>query len=631
MFSFDKKGSLPRRGEGPLLSQASLTELSRRQFLKNAGSAAAAGTLALVSGFRMTGCSSASKTRPNVILILTDDQGYGDLGCHGNDKIRTPHLDRFHGQSVRFTNFYSSPLCSPTRASLLTGRYNYRTGVVDTWVGLALMRPEELTMAELLGKAGYRTGIFGKWHLGDDFPMRPMDQGFNECLIHKGGGIGGRTNPPGQAYYDPILFHNGEPKPYEGYCTDIFFSAAMDFIESNARAPFFVYIPTNVPHVPLEIKQEEFADYTAMGLDETTARHYGMLTNLDTNFGRLMAQLERLNLEDETLVIFMSDNGPVGNRYNASLRDKKGSVYDGGIKVPFFLRWPGKVLPDRDVDTIAAHIDVLPTILGLCGVPIPAELRLDGRNLTPLIQSGDSADWEHRTLFFQQCRPDPDGIDEPRLFTHCAARDQRYKIVMTAGTMRERNTKGIGVEETELYDMIDDPGETRDISRDHPEIVLAMREAYREWFLDVTRDLRPVSVSVGAPEQTHVTLTNQDLSGPGAATSYLSYSRLSLDSAEEPDGWGFWQIRVVRAGRYRVGLRFGPLGNGRELPLKAGEAVFALAGASHVQDIEAGSTGISFIISLPEGQGRLETSITGQRRDGKKVTPFFVDIDFLDD
>jgi len=567
-----------------------------------------------------------------VILVLTDDQGYGDLGCHGNDKIKTPFLDEFHNQSVRFTNFYVCPLCSPTRASLLTGRYNYRTGVVDTWVGLSMMRPDEVTLAESLKAAGYKTGIFGKWHLGDHFPLRPVDQGFEECLIHKGAGMGGRANPPDNKYYDPILYRNEKPEQFKGYCTDIFFTAAMEFVENQREQPFFAYIPTNVPHVPLEIRDEEVEPYTAMGLDEITAKHYAMLTNLDWNFGLLMRKLKELNLEEDTIVIFLSDNGPAygERRYNAGLREAKGSVYDGGIKVPFFIRWPRQLQAGTNIDRIGAHIDVLPTILDMCKIKETDEVQRDGLSLAPLLRASGEA-WPDRTLFFQQCRPDSDGIDRPRPFTNCAARNQNYKIVMTAENRRERQTKAIGFEETELFDMIRDPGEKTDISAAHPVIVQDMRQAYEAWFNDVTKDLVPVHIGLGSPEQNPVTLTNQDLFGPGSATSYSSSSRLSRNPEEEPDGYGVWNVQVFRSGRYRITFRLGPAGTYKNIPLKSGQAVFKLGKTAKTQDIEAGSDRISFELSLTKMKGELETYFTGQRRDGKNITPFFVEVEFLGD
>ena len=327
--------------------------------------------------------------RPNVLLIITDDQGFGDLGAHGNPKIKTPHLDAFTRESVWLKNFYVSPVCAPTRASLLTGRYNFRTGVVDTYLGRALMYPDEVTLAEMLAGAGYRTGIFGKWHLGDNAPMRPIDQGFQEALVIKGGGIGQASDPPGgSSYFDPILQHNGRQERYKGYCSDIFAGAAIDFIKSAGERPFFAYLAFNCPHDPLEVSEADLAPYKAMDLTldsfpklgqtippewasppEKVARVYAMVSNIDTNVGRVLKALAGFQACER-------HDRHLPDRQRASARcggtpacgAGKASVYDGGIRVPCYLRWPDHFPARLAVDRIAAHIDILPTLLEACSV-----------------------------------------------------------------------------------------------------------------------------------------------------------------------------------------------------------------------------------------------------------------------
>ena len=316
--------------------------------------------LILVAGMMNPGCSRKADERPNIILIVTDDQGYGDIGYHGNKIIKTPQMDKLAEESTEFTNFYAAPVCAPTRASLMTGRYNYRTGVIHTSRGGAKMHGDEITLAEILANAGYKTGIFGKWHLGDNYPMRAMDQGFQESLVHKSGGLCQTPDLPND-YFDPKLWHNGKPVQSEGYCTDIFTDAAIGFIETNRSRPFFVYLPTNAPHTPLIVGDEYSKPYEDMGLEPGVAKIYGMLTNLDDNLGRILNALQRLNLEKKTLVIFRGDNGPEGVRFNSGLRGRKQSVYEGGIRVPFFIRWPGRIEAGRKIDRIAAHIDIFPT------------------------------------------------------------------------------------------------------------------------------------------------------------------------------------------------------------------------------------------------------------------------------
>ncbi|MGW8178575.1 MAG: arylsulfatase, partial [bacterium] len=385
---------------------------------------------------------------------MTDDQGYGDLGYHGNTRIRTPNLDRLAEESLVHTQFYVSPVCAPTRASLMTGRYNYRTGVVDTYLGRAMMYPDEITLAEMLAEAGYRTGIFGKWHLGDNYPLRAMDQGFQESLVHRGGGIGQPSDPPGNSYFNPVLLSNGRDVTRKGYCTDIFFRAAEEFIEESRDRPFFAYIATNAPHTPLQVDASLVEPYLRSGLDETTARVYAMISNVDDNMGKLVAKLDSWGLRKDTILIFMTDNGQQQPRYSAGLRGLKASVFEGGIKVPFFVRWPSQLQPGK-IDSISAHIDLAPTILEACGIPKPDDVTFDGLSLIPLWK-GKKSPWPNRNLFFQAHRG-----DVPELGRACAVRSQRYKLIQPKGW-----ESGPGPENPDwmLFDLVRDPGEQSDIS-----------------------------------------------------------------------------------------------------------------------------------------------------------------------
>ena len=397
--------------------------------------------LALVAG---AGGADGPARKPNVLLILTDDQGYGDLGSTGNPAVKTPRLDALASESARFRSFYVSPVCSPTRASLMTGRYNYRTGVVDTFRGRSRMNPAEVTLAESLGSAGYRTGIFGKWHLGDNAPCRAMDQGFAESLVHRGGGLGQGFAPPGgDRYTDPILVHNGSEERSRGYCTDLFADAAIRFIEAERDRPFFAYLAFNAPHDPLEVPDRYLQGvsgfHSTRGAPgggrpsggeedaEAAARVYAMLASVDENVGRVLDRLDRLGLVRDTIVVFFSDNGPAQARFNAGMRDRKGSVHEGGIRVPCFVRWPGRVEPGRVIEPIAAHIDLAPTLLSACGVAPPAGVKLDGRDLMPLLR-GEAGDWPERTLYFQWHRG-----DAPQAGRAFAARGSRFKLAQPLG------------------------------------------------------------------------------------------------------------------------------------------------------------------------------------------------------
>ena len=309
--------------------------------------------------FSLFNCSEPKVTvnpeRPNIILIMTDDQGIGDLSVHGNPIIETPNIDAMAARSASLKRFYVSPVCSPTRACLMTGRYNYRTRVVDTWVGRSMMDTKEVTIAELLQDAGYATGIFGKWHLGDAYPMRPNDQGFEEALVHKGGGLAQPSEPfeNKRRYTDPILFHNGQSIQTKGYCTDVYFDAALSFIEKakSENRPSFSYIAMNAPHGPYhdvpeglkaKYKQKDIASIS-LGRHQTDERILdnvagvlAMIENVDQNMGKLFHKLDQLELTENTLVIFMVDNGPNSLRYVMDLRGMKSNVHEGGIRSPFF-------------------------------------------------------------------------------------------------------------------------------------------------------------------------------------------------------------------------------------------------------------------------------------------------------
>ncbi len=531
--------------------------LSRRGFLKGL----CAGSLTLAGcGSQLAGTRGAGK-RPNVILVMTDDQGYGDLGATGNNLIRTPNIDAMARRSGSMENFYVSPVCAPTRACLMTGRYNYRTRVVDTWVGRAMMEPQETTIAEILRDAGYETGIFGKWHLGDNYPMRPMDQGFTESVVHRGGGIGQPADPPGGEgkYTDPILMDNGRPKQFKGYCTDVYFDRAMNWMSqcSAQSKNFFAYIPTNAPHGPFhDVPEDLYEKYEAMDLSnrnfpqdkghklpadddpDKRARIYAMITNIDDNMGKLFAKLDQLGITENTIVIFMVDNGPNGRRYVAGFKGMKSHVHEGGIRSPFFFQWPAVVREGTSSDRIAAHIDVLPTILEACGVPKPKGLKLDGRSILPLLQ-GKKIAWRDRTIYIQSHRG-----DVPVLYHHFAARNQRWKLLHGSGFGRENFD---GEPKFELYDMAADPLEQNDLAARRPDIVEAMRKQYEAWFADVsgTRDdnYAPPRIHIGTTHENPVVLTRQDW-------------RHAKGRSWAADSNGYWELYAARAGKYDIKIDF---------------------------------------------------------------------------
>ncbi|MBX9791487.1 MAG: arylsulfatase [Pirellulales bacterium] len=493
--------------------------------------------------------------RPNVVLIITDDQGWGDLGCHGNERIRTPHLDRLATDGLEMTRFYVSPVCAPTRASLLTGRYNYRTGVVDTYRGRAMMHADEVTLAEMLSAAGYRTGIFGKWHLGDNYPLRACDQGFAESLVHGGGGIVQAADPPqGNHYQDPWLWRNGHLEQTHGYCSDVYTDAAIDFIEHQSGRPFFAYLAFNCPHLPLEVRAGDDTPYRAAGLDDVTAKVYGMVTNIDENIGRLLDVLDEARLADDTIVIFLTDNGPQQDRYNGQMRGRKSSVYDGGIRVPLLVRWPGRLERGRKLDVVAAHIDITPTLLAACDVAAPSSVRFDGLNLLPLWTGNDAqpSALPDRTIFIQTHRG-----DVPELGRNCTAIGPRWKLVQGVGwregALADREKK------FELFDLLADPREEHDRATAEPTVLADLKRQYEAWFHDVegTRHFAPPRILVGTPRENPTLLTRQECRG---------------------DDPGHWLVEIA-PGHYDIKLIVAPAAAERtatiSLPQSAGEAMLA--------------------------------------------------------
>jgi len=562
------------------------------------------------------GQATVRPRRPNVILILADDLGSGDIAFYGNPKINTPHLDQLARDSTRFEYFYVSPVCSPTRASLMTGRYNFRTGVVDTTLGRQSMHPDEVTVAEMLRAAGYRTGIFGKWHLGDSYPMRPMDQGFEESLVFRSGGTGQLACPREDNNFSPVLLHNGRPTNGKRYTNDLFTDAAIRFLAKNRRVPFFVYLPLNTPHTPLEVPDRYYRPYKQMNLEhsefpavghrlegkadqEMIARIYGMVTNLDENVGRLFEKLEELGLAKDTIVIFLSDNGPLqawydpqkgvyldatnrrplNPRYNRGMLDLKGSVYEGGIRVPFFIRWPAQLKAGRDITQIAAHIDVVPTLLEACDVIKPSQVKFDGISLVPLLKA-DVATLPDRNLYFQWHRG-----DTPQMYRAFAVRSQQYKLVQPEGA---DGTEMSMPQPFKLFDMRTDPLELNDIAQDHPEIVESMRGEYERWFKDATSERNypaPSRIHIGAPEENPTTLTWHDSRGGDAIGRYFD-------------------VQVLREGSYRIVLRF-PVTSGTST------AYFSAATTRVAQKVKAGISMCAFSqsVRLAAGPMRLEAGV----------------------
>lgn len=466
--------------------------------------------------------------KPNVLLILTDDQGWGDVTSHGNDIIDTPVMDSLAASGARFDRFFVSPVCAPTRASLLTGRYHPRTGVHGVTRAYETMRSNEVTLAQVFKNAGYATGCFGKWHNGAHYPYHPNGKGFDEFL----GFCAGHWNN----YFDTNMERNGQQIKVKGYITDVLTDAALKFMENNKDEPFFCYIPYNCPHGPFQVPDKYFDKYKAMGLDDRLACIYGMCENIDDNMRRLLEKLDELNLKNDTIVIFITDNGPNSDRYNGDMRGRKGSVHEGGMRVPCFISWPGHIGSGTVIEQISAHIDILPTLVELAGVPMIDTLPLDGTSLVPLLQN-EAENWPDRTLF--------------QIWSNRGtARTQQYRLV------DERNR-------IELFDMIADPGEKNDIAAEKPEITEKLKAEYDEWYKDATRDgFDPIPIPIGYEQMKEVAMPGHEafLEPPNReGISYLGRAGWANDwitNWTDTEAYPSWEVEVVRNGAYEISLMY---------------------------------------------------------------------------
>jgi len=462
--------------------------------------------------FGLASLAHADDTRPNVVFILTDDQGYGDLSAHGNPVLKTPNLDRLREQSARFSDFHVSPTCSPTRSALLTGRHEFRNGVTHTILERERLTLNATTLAQVLQKNGYRTGIFGKWHLGDEAAHQPGRRGFDEVFIHGAGGIGQSFpgscgDAPGNTYFSPAILHNGTFEKTNGFCTDVFFRQATSWIESCARAPerrpFYAYIATNAPHAPYTARPEDAALYAGKVPSKDLAGFFGMIHNIDDNVGQLLKRLTALGLDDNTIVVFMNDNGSAAGAsfYPAGMRGSKVTPYLGGTRACSFWRWKGRFLP-VDHPELTAHIDVFPTILDIAGIGVPNDCRdqVEGLSLLPLLK-GEKVTWPDRTLFTHVGRW-PKGV-EPSTWKDRGAsvRTTPWHLVSTPTVV---NGKATGTT-WQLFDLTTDYAEATDVAAQHPDVVDQLKTRFDAWWNDV----RPMMVNedaIGPAENPYKTL-----------------------------------------------------------------------------------------------------------------------------
>ncbi len=552
---------------------------------------------------------------------MTDDQGYGDLGITGNPHVKTPVIDGFAGESIKFDNFYVSPVCAPTRSSLMTGRYSLRTGIRDTYNGGATMATTEVTIAEMLKNVNYKTGMFGKWHLGDNYPHRPIDQGFDESVIHLSGGMGQvgdiTTYFKGdRSYFDPVLWHNGKQKAYEGYCSDIFTEEAIDFIEKNHQAPFFCYLAFNAPHTPLQVPDKYYQQYKdidpSSGFEndprpfvkmtekdkESARKVYAMVSNIDENIGKLLKKLDELHLEDNTLVIFMTDNGPQQTRYVGGMRGKKGDVYQGGVRVPLYMRYPELLKENKVIKTMTAHIDILPTLAQICNAELPKDRIIDGKSLLPLLMN-EQVKWTNRSIFFYWTRR------YPELYYNMALQKDNYKLV----GMTDYNAE---IDDFKLFNLKKDPYEQYNIIRENKNLTIKLKSELDKYYnqLIISDNLiNPPRIHIGNIQENPVFLNRNDADGERGIWA-------------QEEIFGKWRVSITE-GNYNFKFKFiKPVKSNGRMYLEIGTLIKQMRNDNIDTDIIEMKN-----IYLPDMDSDI---IPFYAVGGKNIFPFWVEIEKID-
>lgn len=490
--------------------------------------------------------------QPNIILIMADDQGYWDTEIAGNPKIETPTLKQMAAEGVTFTHFHANMVCAPTRAGLMTGRHYLRTGLYNTRFGGDTLGSDETTIAQVLKSAGYRTALFGKWHLGRYSQYQPHRRGFDHFFGHYHGHIERYSNP------DQVVV-NGQPVETRGYVTDLFTDAAIDFIKRNQQQPFFCYLAYNAPHSPFLLDTTHYGQpegdkliekYLGKGLPLREARIYAMVERIDQNLDRLFKSLKKLGLDEETLVIYTSDNGGVSRAYKAGLKGGKASAYEGGTRVPFVVRWPGQIPAGKQADAMVAQIDLFPTFCELAGVEIPEQVKLDGKSILPLMKAG-GGESPHEYLYHTWDRYTPNP------WHRWSIHGRRFKLVGHDPQGKKQKQEPAG----RLYDLSADPGETKDVSGKYPEVASRLRNEFLRWFDDVTegQEYQPAAIPVGDPQEREVELQPSwaILEGEGLEYSFDGYDWDTIDGWKSDKGAARWTLNVLQPGEYEVVVSYG--------------------------------------------------------------------------
>lgn len=582
----------------------------------------------LLLGCLAMACQSPAEApqsqRPNVILIMTDDQGYGDLSCHGNPYLKTPNIDELYSQSVRLTDFHVGTTCSPTRGALMSGQNCNRVGVWHTIAGRSQLPGETITMAEIFTANDYQTAMFGKWHLGDSYPFRPQDQGFQTAFYHGGGGVGQMPDYWDNDYFDDTYFRAGTPESRQGYCTDVWFDAALSFIETHKEKPFFTYLATNAPHGPFHVDSAYMEPYLD-NPDIPNPNFYGMIANLDENMGVLLSKLDEWGLAENTLIVFMTDNGTSGGvkldkdgqrlkGFNAGMRGLKGSQYEGGHRVPCFLRWPaGNIKGGKDVKQLTAHVDLIPTFMDLLGLEMNEKLKLDGTVISPLLRGEEGDDRFAERVIITDTQRD----EWPEKWKKSATMQGKWRLI----------------NQDELYDISLDPAQRNNIAAAHPEKVEALQKAYEAWWAELEPGFAKFSRALIGEDESSIMLYGHDwhdivdnFGNKGNAAWHQNHIR---------NGHlvnGDWAVEIAQAGTYEFELWRWPeetdLAIGASLPEKAvvpggkiipaGQALAIKTAGIQIADQEmtkavpADAKSISFQIELEAGPTLLKTFFEGE-------------------
>ena len=575
--------------------------------------------------------STSHTSQPNVVIVITDDQGYGDLSVHGNPIVKTPNIDKLAKESVSLTNYHVAPTCSPTRAGFLTGHWNNRTGVWHTIMGRSMLRENEKTIADLLKDNGYQTAMFGKWHLGDNFPYSPNDRGFDFAYYHGGGGVGQTPDHWNNAYFDDVYMRNGVKEQSKGFVTDVLFNEAIAYIDTakKSKKPFFTYISTNAPHSPMHAPKKYADMYADKKLTKTVQHFYGMITNIDDNVQRLRRYLADNNLADNTIFIFTTDNGSSAGYkvFNAGMRGHKSSQYEGGHRVPFYIHWPnGNLVQNMKQDTITSFVDVVPTLLDLTHSENTLDIAFDGVSIKQLFTATDKS-WPDRTIFTDSQR-----VLDPIKWRKSAVMTDKWRLI----------------DGVELYDIKKDPSQTNDIIKANPEVAERLKQEYENWWQDIKGTFgEPTAIFIGDPKANQVELTSHDWLGDNAQVPWQQ--KQIRQALREKDGKhkGYWYLDIKSAGKYTFKLRRWPAEVNKPIissivagekvagtpafranagvSFKAVKAVISIANTSQTKPVSATDNYIEFELELATGKSKLVATFIDNN--SQELGAFYVEVE----